>query len=247
MPIEDENIRLDKMLVKNGRTASRDRAITLIKQGGVRVNGQIIKKPGTKVSPQDKVVLEMEDIPWISRGGLKLEAALKTWDIDPQGLACLDVGASIGGFTDVLLHFGARKVYAVDVGKNQLADKLKNDPRVVSLEKINFKKINENKIKDDIDMICIDVSYISLTRILEKAKKIIKEQGVIIALVKPQFEMENKSDVGKGVVKDKEKQEAAVEKVRRFAKEIGLEVKDVTDSPILGGKGNKEFLMRLEK
>ncbi len=247
MKKEYNQIRLDKILVKNKMARSRDRAIDLIKQDGVYVNGKINKKPGMKISIEDQVTLKKNDIPWVSRGGLKLEEALKVWDINVQNLTCSDVGAATGGFTDVLLYYGARKIYAVDVGKNQLAKKLKNDSRVVNLEKINFKKINKNKIKNKIDLVCIDVSYISLTLILERAKNILKNNGIIVALIKPRFEMEAKAEVGKGVIKDQQKRKKAINKITHFAKEIELEVKDVIESPVLGSKGNREFLAYLKK
>jgi 23S rRNA (cytidine1920-2'-O)/16S rRNA (cytidine1409-2'-O)-methyltransferase len=241
-----EQTRVDKFLVQEGHAISRDRAIDLIKQEGVEINGKVINKPGTKITPGDEITLVKQDIPWVSRGALKLEEALKTWNIDPADKTCLDIGAATGGFTEVLLHGGARKVYAVDVGRGQLAEKLRQDRRVVNLEKINFKNISKNKIKEKGDLICIDVSYISLTLILEKAKNFLKGKGAIIALIKPQFEMEEKARVGKGVIKEAEKHEYAIEKIENFAEEIGLKAEGVIDSPILGGKGNKEFLMLLK-
>ena len=238
---------MDKVLVENDAAGSRDRAIDLIKQGGVAVNGRIVEKPGTKVSEEDEVTLEKEDIPWVSRGALKLEEALTTWNIDPTGCICMDIGAATGGFTEVLLSYGAKKVYAVDVGKDQLAEKLLEDERVINLEKTNFKKMNEKKVKDDIDLICIDVSYISLTHILEKAKKMLRNRGKIMVLIKPQFEMEGKSQVNKGIIKETEKQEYALEKIRKAAEETGAEVKGIIDSPVKGRKGNQEFLMYMKK
>ncbi|MFW5888297.1 MAG: TlyA family RNA methyltransferase [Patescibacteria group bacterium] len=247
MSEKNEQIRLDKFLVQEGYAISRDRAIDLIKQEGVEVNGKVINKPGMKITFGDEITLTKQDMPWVSRGALKLEEALKTWNIDPHNKTCLDIGASTGGFTEVLLHRGARKVYAVDVGRGQLAEKILQDRRVVNLEKINFKNINKSKIKEKADLICIDVSYISLTLILEKAKTFLKGKGEMVALIKPQFEMEERSQVGKGVVKEEKKHNYAIDKIKDFAEEIGLKTEGVIDSPILGNKGNKEFLMYMKK
>jgi 23S rRNA (cytidine1920-2'-O)/16S rRNA (cytidine1409-2'-O)-methyltransferase len=242
-----EQIRVDKFLVQEGYVTSRDRAIDLIKQEGVEVNGKTINKPGMKITFGDEITLTKQDMPWVSRGALKLEEALKTWNIDPHNKTCLDIGASTGGFTEVLLYRGARKVYAVDVGRGQLAEKILQDRRVVNLEKINFKNINKSKIKEKADLICIDVSYISLTLILEKAKTFLKGKGEMVALIKPQFEMEERSQVGKGVVKEEKKHNYAIDKIKDFAEEIGLKTEGVIDSPILGNKGNKEFLAYMKK
>lgn len=247
MTENEDQMRLDKLIVETGAAASRDRAIDLIKRGAVLVNDRVTVKPGKKVGPDDRITLEEQDPLWVSRGALKLKEALDAWNIDTKAGVCVDVGAAAGGFTEVLLHRGAQRVYAVDVGRNQLAESLRQNPKVVNMEKTNFRRMRRNKIKEKVDLVCMDVSYISLTLVLERAKELLKGKGVIIALIKPQFEMENKKGVGKGIIKSAEKRERAINKIRNHAREIGLEDKGLIDSPVLGAKGNQEFLILLTK
>jgi len=238
--------RLDKLLVEKGLIQSRKRARDLILENGVSVSGQIINKPDVQIDIKTQIEIHKQDIPWVSRGGLKLEKAIKLWNIKPKGWVCLDVGASTGGFTDVLLTYEAKKVYSLDVGHGQLAEKLKNDPRVINLEKINIRQLDKNLIKEPIHFISIDVSYISLTIILPIAVKFLEPGGKIVALIKPQFELGPKG-TKKGIVKDSEKHNLAIRKIQELGKELSLKEKGLTESPILGFKGNKEFLIFFEK
>ena len=238
--------RLDKLLVEKGLVESRERAKALIMAGKVLVNGQVVDKAGTKVPVDSKLELKGEDIPFVSRGGLKLETALKAFNLNPEGFTCLDIGASTGGFTDCLLQRGAKKVYAVDVGKGQLHWKLRNDPRVISIEQFNARYLTEKEVPEKVDLITVDVSFISLTKILPAVKQFLKPQGKVVALIKPQFELTKKEvDKGKGVVKDPKLHEKAIKKILNFSREIGLFPKGITLSHPRGPKGNKEFLVLL--
>ncbi len=235
--------RLDKILVDKGIVQSRERARALIMAGKVMVKGKKVDKAGEMVLADADIVLVGEDIPYVSRGGLKLEKALDEYKIDVTGKIAMDVGASTGGFTDCLLQRGAKKVYAVDVGYGQLDIKLRNDPRVINIERQNIRYLEKKDIPEDIDLITIDSSFISLVKIIPKALEFIGEYGVIIALIKPQFEV-GKGEVGKGgVVRDEAKHKAVVEKIRRFCSDSGLSVIGVVESPIFGPKGNREFLI----
>lgn len=238
--------RLDKLLVDKKIIQSRERANRLIKEGGVLVNGKIITKPSSKVENDAKIEVKKEDIKWVSRAGLKLEKAISYWNINPKNFICMDVGASTGGFTDVLLTNGATKVYAIDVGHNQLVDKIKNDSRVINIERVNARNIDKELITEEVDFICIDVSFISLSLILPNVIQFLKKGGEIVALIKPQFEVGSKK-IEKGIVKSKKLHEEVVNKIINLANELGLEVKGTTDSPISGSKGNKEFLIYLKK
>jgi 23S rRNA (cytidine1920-2'-O)/16S rRNA (cytidine1409-2'-O)-methyltransferase len=239
--------RLDKLLVERGLAQSRARAQALILEGRVLVNGQRIDKAGHLVPTEATIVLKGEDIPYVSRGGLKLEGALKSFSINVEGLTVLDVGASTGGFTDCLLQHGARKVYAIDVGYGQLAWKLRQDLRVVSMERTNIRYLDKSRIPEPIQMAVVDTSFISLDKVLPKVASIIENQGVILALIKPQFEV-GRGEVGKGgVVRDPEKQIAAVERIAQVAQKLGLRARGVIESPILGPKGNKEYFIYLIK
>lgn len=238
--------RLDKLLVKKGLVQSRKRAVNLILESGVSVGGQVVNKPDIQIDINAQIEVHGKDIPWVSRGGLKLEKAIELWDIKPKGWVCLDIGASTGGFSDVLLSYGAKRVYAIDVGHNQLAKKLKDDSRVINLEGINIRELDKSLIKDTIDFICIDVSYISLTIVLPTAVKFLKPSGKIVALVKPQFEI-GPGGTKKGIIKDSKKHDLVISKIRKLVKELSLKEKGLTESPILGSRGNKEFLIFLEK
>jgi len=236
--------RLDLTVLEKGLTVSRQRARALIMEGKVLVNNQLTDKPGIQVSADDEIVIKGEDIPYVSRGGLKLEGALKAFEINPSGLICLDVGASTGGFTDCLLQHGAKYVYSVDVGYGQLAWKLRQDPRVKPVERTNIRNMPADIIQHPIDLITIDVSFISLRIVLPAILKFMKENTAILALIKPQFEV-GKGKVGKGgVVRDTALHEEVIRSLWDFFNEInGLSCKSVIPSPILGPKGNKEFII----
>jgi 23S rRNA (cytidine1920-2'-O)/16S rRNA (cytidine1409-2'-O)-methyltransferase len=238
--------RLDVRILELGLAQSRERARALILAGKVDVNGQKADKAGTLIGEGDAVTLREEDHPYVSRGALKLVHALDTFGVDPAGRVALDVGASTGGFTDVLLRRGAKKVFAIDVGYGQLAWSLRSDPRVVVIERQNIRHLDPTKIGETADLAVIDTSFISLTLVLPKVQSLLAPASPIIALVKPQFEVGPK-DVGKGgVVRDPVKRLAAIEKIVAFAAENGLKVKGRTESPILGPAGNVEFLLHLE-
>lgn len=237
-------IRLDSLLVARGLVQSRDRAKKLIKEG-ILVNSKRVSKPDAKIPSDAEILIEGEDIPWVSRGGLKLERAFELWDLDVKNLTCLDIGASTGGFTDVLLSHDAKKVYALDVGHGQLAEKIRENPRVVNMEGTHINDVGGDQFTEPIDFICIDVSFISLDHVLPKASELISEGGQIVALIKPQFEMGKKYKAG--VVRDPEKHIEVINKIKLLAKQIGLEEMGLEESPILGGKGNKEFLILLKK
>jgi 23S rRNA (cytidine1920-2'-O)/16S rRNA (cytidine1409-2'-O)-methyltransferase len=234
--------RLDQLLVSRGLCESREKAQRAIMAGEVMVGDRVMDKAGTKVD--EEAALTVKAPPrYVGRGGFKIEAALAAFGIDPSGKCCLDIGASTGGFTDCLLQHGAAKVWAIDVGHSQLDWKIRSDPRVVVREKLNARHLTRADIPDAIDLCVIDVSFISLTLILPPAFALLSPSGVIVPLIKPQFEL-RREDVGRGgVVRDSELHERAVEKIRAFAVEIpGCCWRGVIESPILGGEGNKEFL-----
>ncbi len=239
--------RLDRLLVERGVASTRQRAKALIMAGKVLVDESRVEKPGTQVRTNADVRLKGEDCPFVSRGGLKLEKALKVFGIDPRGKSALDVGASTGGFTDCLLQGGASKVFAVDVGYGQLAWKLRRDPRVVNLERRNIRYLELREIGQTLDLIVVDTSFISVDKFLFRLCEAITDDGDIVILVKPQFEV-GKGEVGKGgIVRDPEKQMRAVQEIEHLAEEIGLRVRGVMESPIRGAKGNREFFIHLVK
>ena len=239
--------RIDLILVQKKMAPTRQRAKALVMAGKVLVNDRPVDKPGTMVSQTDCVVLRGVDIPYVSRGGLKLEAALKAFDIDPTGIICLDIGASTGGFTDCLLQHGAKSVYAVDVGYGQLAWKLRQDKRVIPIERTNFRYMPAESLQDLVDLVAIDVSFISLKVVVPEALKFMKDTGVIIALIKPQFEI-GKGNVGKGgVVRDAQLHDFVISDLTQFFTRIDLQMKSVITSPLTGPKGNKEFFMFLRQ
>ena len=246
MTAERSKKRLDKFLTEQELVSSRERAQELIREGKVEVNGRNISKSSLSVTSEDEIKLQEQESPWVSRGALKLEKALDHWKIEVSNKKCLDVGACTGGVSQVLLSRGARKVYALDVGKEQLAKKLKDDPKIINLEKINARDIPEEAVPEYVDMIVVDVSYISLTLILPEIVKFLAPQGEIIALIKPQFEVGRKK-VKKGVVASARDRKQAGEKIKEKGKELGLNTFDIIESPILGEKGNREFLLRLTK
>jgi 23S rRNA (cytidine1920-2'-O)/16S rRNA (cytidine1409-2'-O)-methyltransferase len=234
--------RLDLLLVARGLFESREKAQRAIMAGEVMIGDRVSDKPGTRV-PEDAELSVRAADRYVGRGGYKLEGALDAFAIDPSGSACLDIGASTGGFTDCLLQHGAAKVYAIDVGHSQLAWKIRSDPRVVVREHLNARYLTSMDIPEPIDICVIDVSFISLTLILPPAVELLRPDAVLIALIKPQFEL-RKEDVGKGgVVRDPDLHSRAVEKVRSFVDRVLCRRwVGVVESPILGGEGNKEFL-----
>jgi 23S rRNA (cytidine1920-2'-O)/16S rRNA (cytidine1409-2'-O)-methyltransferase len=238
--------RLDRLLLDHGLAPSRERARAMIMAGLVVVNDHAALKAGEMVALDAEIRLKGADHPYVSRGGLKLQKALDHFGIDVTGLVAMDVGASTGGFTDCLLQRGAAKVYAVDVGYGQLAWKLRQDERVVNLEKTNIRYLSRETLKELPQLAVIDASFISLDKILPHVIMLLDPDATIVALIKPQFEV-GRGEVGKGgVVRDEEKQRQVVERVSLLAESLGLRVKGVTESPILGPKGNREFLIWLE-
>ncbi|HEY0193980.1 MAG TPA: TlyA family RNA methyltransferase [Kofleriaceae bacterium] len=238
--------RLDKLLLDRGLVASPERARSLIMTGDVLVRGQPETKPGTMLDPAAEIRLRAEDHPYVSRGALKLVKGLEQFAIDPRGLVALDIGASTGGFTDVLLRRGARKVYAIDVGYGQLAWSIRQDPRVVVLERENVRTMDPARVPEPCDLAVIDVSFISLTAVLPRTRELLRSAGKpVIALVKPQFEVA-RDRVGKGgVVRDEGARRDAVEKVRSWAADHGFVAGEDVESPITGPAGNVEYLLRL--
>lgn len=238
--------RLDQLVFERGLSESRERAKTTIMAGLVFVNGQRSDKPGTPVSEDAKIEIHGEAIPFVSRGGFKLDKALKVFPVDPAGMHCIDCGASTGGFTDVLLQHGAEMVYAVDVGYGQLAWKLREDPRVVCMERTNVRYINSEQIPELLDLAVMDVSFISIKLILPALKSILKPSGDIICLIKPQFEA-GKEKVGKkGVVRDSSVHQEVIENILDFCKDNQLVCCGLDYSPIRGPEGNIEFLLWLK-
>ncbi|MBP7951604.1 MAG: TlyA family RNA methyltransferase [Verrucomicrobiales bacterium] len=235
--------RLDQALMARGLCESREQARRLILAGEVVVNDRLVDKPATPVSDGDRLDLKVKPR-FVSRGGLKLEGALLTFGVDPEGWICLDIGASTGGFTDCLLQSGAARVHAFDVGTNQLAWKLRNDARVVSREKFNVRHLQPSDVNEPIDLAVFDVSFISLTLVLPPVFRLLHPQrGQIICLIKPQFEL-GREDVGKGgIVRDPALHLRAVEKIRLFIEEHTLlRWRAVMESPVKGTDGNTEFL-----
>ena len=204
--------RLDVLIFEKGLAESRSKAQALVMEGTVLVNGKKITKAGTPVSEEDIIEIEKQN-PYVSRGGLKLESVLNLFSIDFTDKVCIDIGASTGGFTDCMLQHGAKKVYAVDVGTAQLHYKLRNDKRVVNIENVNFRYFDKSLLKDEIDIITIDVSFISLDKILPLASEIISKEGFIVAMIKPQFELEP-SEINKGVVRDENLRQKAINKIK---------------------------------
>lgn len=237
-----EKERIDKLLVKMGFFNSREKAKRAVMAGEVYVDGIIVDKPGTIVDNKSNIHIKGNSLPFVSRGGLKLEKALDVFEISVKGCTVIDIGASTGGFTDCLLKKGAKKVYAVDVGYGQLDWTLRNDPRVVCMERTNARHLKPSDFNIEFDMATVDVSFISLAKILPAVSNLIKNRGSIITLIKPQFEA-GRSQVGKkGVVKDPGIHQEVIKKTIISASENGLFLKDITFSPIKGPKGNIEFL-----
>jgi len=234
--------RLDKMLVQRGMVQSRERAQALILEGKVLVNGMPHAKAGTIIAEDATIEIKGEDLPFVSRGGLKLEGARKHFNIDFSGKTALDVGASTGGFTDCMLQHGLKKSWCIDVGYGQLAWKLQTASRVALLDRTNIRHLERAAIPDVIDIAVIDVSFISLIKVVPSVLIFLKPGGELVTLIKPQFEV-GKGEVGKGgIVKDAEKREAAVEQVKTSLERLGLRTIGIIESPIAGTKGNREYL-----
>ncbi|MFQ5559380.1 MAG: TlyA family RNA methyltransferase [Nitrospinota bacterium] len=235
--------RLDIRLVENGLAPSRERAAALILAGGVFVNGKRAAKAGAPVAGDSKIELHTKDIPYVSRGGVKLEGALASFQIDVTSLVGFDIGASTGGFTDCLLIHGAQKVYAIDVGYGQFSWKLRQDQRVQLFERKNIRFVTPEEFSEKGDIAVIDVSFISLKLVLPAVISLLKPGGELLALIKPQFEL-SRGDVGKGgVVKDPQKHQIAISSVCEFTKEAGLKLTGVEESILPGPKGNREFFL----
>ena len=239
--------RLDKLLVEKGVVQSRERARALIMAGKVALKGNRIDKPGIQINADAQLQIQEEDSSYVSRGGEKMEGALKVFGIDPKGMVVMDVGASTGGFTDCILQKGAKKVYAVDVGYGQLAWRLQKDLRVVNLERRNIRYLQREEVPEEVDLILIDTSFISIEKFLPHLLGFLKKEGAILSLIKPQFEVE-KGEVGKGgVVRDKALHEKVINRISNFSRGLKLKILGVTESPLLGPKGNKEFFIYLKK
>ena len=239
--------RLDVLLVSQGLAASREKAKAIIMSGNVLVNGQREDKAGTMIDVKAEITVKGGQLKYVSRGGLKLEKAMSHFDLTLEGRVCMDVGASTGGFTDCMLQNGAVKVYSVDVGHGQLDWKLRNDPRVVCMEKTNIRYVTPEQIEEPAAFVSIDVSFISLTKVLPPVRELMTEDGEIVCLIKPQFEAGREKVGKKGVVRDPKVHEEVIETVIDFAATVGLESRELEFSPIKGPEGNIEYLLHLLK
>ena len=239
--------RLDVLLVKRNLAESREKAKAIIMSGNVFVEGQREDKAGTTFSDEVQIEIKGHTMPYVSRGGLKLEKAIANFDVDLEGKVCTDVGSSTGGFTDCMLQNGARKVFAIDVGRGQLAWKLRQDDRVVCMEKTNIRYVTPEDLGEEIDFSSIDVSFISLTKVLEPIRNYLKPDGEIVALIKPQFEAGREKVGKKGVVREKSTHHEVIELVTSYAASIGFQILGIEFSPIKGPEGNIEYLVRLKK
>lgn len=239
--------RLDVLLVSRGLAPSREKAKAMIMEGNVYVNGQKEDKAGSMFAAQAAVDVRGKTLKYVSRGGLKLEKAMEQFAIDLKDKICMDIGASTGGFTDCMLQNGAKKVYALDVGYGQFAWKLRQDERVVCMEKTNIRYVLPEHIGEEIDLASVDVSFISLTKVLGPAKELLSKEGEMVCLIKPQFEAGREKVGKKGVVRDSTVHEEVIEKVISFAREIGFSVLNLDFSPIKGPEGNIEYLVYIKK
>ena len=239
--------RLDVLLVQRGLAPSREKAKVLIMTGNVFVDQQREDKAGSTFAPDVEIEVKGKPMKYVSRGGYKLEKAMELWGVPLEDHVCMDVGSSTGGFTDCMLQNGARKVYAIDVGTNQLAWKLRSDDRVVSMEKTNIRYVTPQDIDDVLDFASVDVSFISLTKVLGPARELLADGGEMVCLIKPQFEAGREKVGKKGVVRDKSVHEEVIDKVVSFALSIGFSVLHLEYSPIKGPEGNIEYLVHLKK
>lgn len=239
--------RLDVMLVKRNLAESREKAKAVIMSGNVFVDGQREDKAGSTFASDVHIEVKGHALPYVSRGGFKLEKALETFDVDVKGKVCTDVGSSTGGFTDCMLQNGAAKVFAIDVGRGQLDWKLRNDPRVICMEKTNIRYVAPEYIGETVDFSSIDVSFISLTKVLGPIRDYLSDEGEIVALIKPQFEAGREKVGKKGVVREKSTHREVIEKIMDFAMSIGFDLCALEFSPIKGPEGNIEYLIHLKK
>ena len=235
--------RLDVLVFEKGYAESRERAKAIIMSGNVYVNNQKADKPGTQYDEEALLEVRSSGLKYVSRGGLKLEKAMSSFNLDLTDATSLDIGASTGGFTDCMLQNGAKKVYSVDVGYGQLAWKLRTDPRVVNMERTNFRNVTKEEIPEDIDFFSVDVSFISLRIILPVARNLLSKEGRGVCLIKPQFEAGREKVGKKGVVRDKKVHAEVIESIVNFALEAGFDVLGLDFSPVKGPEGNIEYLM----
>jgi len=247
-PVSAERHRLDQALVERGLAPSRAQAQAIIKAGHVRVGSRVSRKPAELVLDSDKVLVEGAQAQYVSRGALKLKHALEHFTIDPRGLICVDIGASTGGFSQILLEGKARKIYAIDVGHGQLAQTIADDPRVVPLEKLNVKDVSAAHVADAIDLVVCDVSFIGLAKALPAALALCAPGALLVALIKPQFEV-GRAHIGKGgIVRDEKEQRRVCAEIETWLNsQPGWEVQGIIESPIAGGDGNREFLLAARK
>ncbi len=239
--------RLDVLLVKRNLAESREKAKAIIMAGNVFVEDEREDKAGTTFPDDVKIEIKGHTLKYVSRGGLKLEKAMENFDVSVEGKVCTDVGSSTGGFTDCMLQNGAVKVFAIDVGRGQLDWKLRQDERVVCMEKTNIRYVTPEDIGQPVDFSSIDVSFISLTKVLEPIRNYLTEEGEIVALIKPQFEAGREKVGKKGVVRERSTHHEVIEKVAEYANSIGFEIKNIDFSPIKGPEGNIEYLIHLKK
>lgn len=239
--------RLDVLLVEKGLAASREKAKAIIMSGIVFVDGQREDKAGSVFDEEKEIIIKGKTLKYVSRGGLKLEKAMKNFDISLEGKVCMDVGASTGGFTDCMLQNGAVKVYSVDVGHGQLDWKLRNDERVVCMERTNMRYVTREDIEEPAAFVSIDVSFISLTKILPAVYQVLEDDGQVVALIKPQFEAGREKVGKKGVVRDRKVHKEVIEKICEFASTHGFRLLHLDYSPIKGPEGNIEYLIHLRK
>ena len=240
-------MRLDQALLARGLVATRAIAQRLVSEGAACVNGQVVRRAATPVTEDDTLEL-LHETQFVSRGGDKLEGALAAWGVPVEGKVCLDIGAGTGGFADCLLQRGAAKVYALDVGHGQLHPRLHDETRIVSREGVNCRSLTPEEVGEVADFAAVDVSFISLTLVLPSVAECVVAEGNIIALVKPQFECGPKAaEEGRGVIRDPQLHHAALDRIRKAARELSLQWRAEMPSPILGGDGNREFLVWLSK
>ena len=238
-------MRLDVLLASRGLAGSRSRAQAMIAAGDVLVSGKKATKSGQDVPEDAEITVVSESCPYVSRGGLKLEKAMREFGIDPKGFVCSDSGASTGGFTDCLLQHGAAKVYAIDVGTDQLAQKLRDDPRVVNMDKTNIRYLTPEALGEPLDLAVVDVSFISLHTVLPAVRALLKPSGQIVCLIKPQFEAGRESLGKKGVVRDSAVHAAVLRNFLSLRTQLGMKLLHLTYSPVRGPEGNIEFLAHL--
>lgn len=239
--------RADVLLVEKGFINSRERSKRVILEGVVYIDGRRVNKPSESFLDDSEIDIRVNPLVYVSRAGLKLQKAIREFNLNLNNIPAVDIGSSTGGFTECMLEEGARKVYAIDVGKNQLVEKLRMDPRVIVMEGTNIRDLSKEDIDEEIEFISIDVSFISLKLVLPIANEFLIEDGEIVALIKPQFEVGREKIGKKGIVKDKKLHKRVLESMVEFSTSLGFEVKNLTFSPIRGSKGNLEFLIYLKK